>query len=74
MLQVLVIVAQIPRSIALVVMERVLKNDRLELFWVWMWANIFELISVSAGCGLLAVGYQLWVISGRVLAGVLAVG
>ena len=39
---VLVVLAQIPRAIALVIMERVLKKDRLELFWVWMWANVFD--------------------------------
>eukprot|EP00729_Bicosta_minor_P011297 gene11297-21475_t len=42
---VLVVLAQIPRAIALVIMERVLKKDRLELFWVWMWANVFELLA-----------------------------
>eukprot|EP00040_Diaphanoeca_grandis_P028379 m.164263 g.164263 ORF g.164263 m.164263 type:complete len:424 (+) comp31331_c1_seq1:210-1481(+) len=42
---VLIVFAQIPRAIALVMMERMLKHDRLELFWVWMWANVFELLS-----------------------------
>ena len=32
----LVVLAQLPRALALVVMERMLKVERPELFWVWM--------------------------------------
>jgi len=40
----LVFFANVPQSIASVYMEYHLKRKKLEIYWMWMWINLFEIV------------------------------
>jgi len=40
----LVLLSSIPNALALVLMERLLKHTRVDVWWLWMWVNVYEVL------------------------------